>query len=828
MFAEKKSCGPAAMNAAALKSTFLDAEDEMGKYKRLCRRGILGLLMVLILLETDQLIAQQSSMLEGHSLYDALKTFELRGKVSVSDFKLKRDRADMTFTGDFYFAAPVNGRVTGAVFIGEGAFREEPPGDAFEKENLERLLRADTAESDFRTAVMRFSDDTLEIIDKGMDTSAAPPEEALKLAEELEPRLLKETGINISARLLISLANKESPGVFLAQFDKGRRNRFTFVIDPQTRIPGSIFGINGGEKTMLFSYSQRYFDNDLWIVTYSEEDFKRGRVRYSDAFDMVSPLHYKMEIDLRDPRKLLRTQVRIDFVSSIDNLSALSMNVNEDLSEYDNVRLKDAMRIKSAKYAGQDLPFVQEDWEIGLTLLLPKPLHKGEKFSVDLLLEGDFIDDQRVILYGFYPQSNTCWYPRHGFLTRSTYDLVFRHNKHYQVSSVGKLIRESGWPDEENERLTEFRMDKPVAMVTFAAGSIERHTERRKLSIGEVPIDFYSLPSSFASIKEDFILAELGNALDYFCVLFGPYPYENFRATFHPFRFGQGFPTLLLIPNADSARREVYSFIAHETAHQWWGHIVAWRSYRDQWLSEGFAEYSGILYTQLRDKSDSARELIKNAHETLIRPPITGSGIGSGKVAEIGPLILGRRLRTRKTMNAYNDLIYDKGALVLRMLHFLFSDPSSGNGQSFYDMMSDFVKRFENKAASTEDFIDVASTHFAKTPIARHLGLKDLNWFFRQWIYEAKLPSYRMEYTMEPGPNGQTVVKGIVFQENAGPDWLMPLPVVFTFGNRQGRSLVYVNGPQTPFQMNLPMKPTSVDLDPEHWILSEKTSTKKR
>ena len=38
-------------------------------------------------------------------------------------------------------------------------------------------------------------------------------------------------------------------------------------------------------------------------------------------------------------------------------------------------------------------------------------------------------------------------------------------------------------------------------------------------------------------------------------------------------------------------------FISHEGAHQWWGNIVGWRSYRDQWMSEGFAEYSGILYT---------------------------------------------------------------------------------------------------------------------------------------------------------------------------------------------------------------------------------------
>ena len=37
---------------------------------------------------------------------------------------------------------------------------------------------------------------------------------------------------------------------------------------------------------------------------------------------------------------------------------------------------------------------------------------------------------------------------------------------------------------------------------------------------------------------------------------------------------------------------------AHEVAHQWWGHIVGWKSYRDQWMSEGFSEFFYIaLYS---------------------------------------------------------------------------------------------------------------------------------------------------------------------------------------------------------------------------------------
>jgi hypothetical protein len=47
--------------------------------------------------------------------------------------------------------------------------------------------------------------------------------------------------------------------------------------------------------------------------------------------------------------------------------------------------------------------------------------------------------------------------------------------------------------------------------------------------------------------------------------MFGMYPYPILRAAFHPFRFGQGFATMLAIPNADSANPQTFAFISHET-----------------------------------------------------------------------------------------------------------------------------------------------------------------------------------------------------------------------------------------------------------------------
>jgi hypothetical protein len=803
----------------------------MHKFHRHHRSFLFFILIGLSIAAITQMPAQQMSRPEN-PLYEKLKKFELRGKASVSNLTLKRDRAVMVFTGDFYFAAPVNDRITGAVFLGAGTFHAEAPDLPFEKEYMKRFINADVAESDFHTAVLRFSDDTFEIIGKGMDANAAVASENQKLATELDERLLKETGANISARLLVSLVNNESPGIFLAQFDKGKRDRFTYLVDPQARLLGSSFSVNGGEKVVLFTYAPYQYINDLWIATYSEQDFEKKRVRYSDEFDLVAPLNYSMEVDLRDAGNNLPIKMRIDFVSLVDNLCAIPMSVNEGLTAYDNKRLRESMRMTSAKLNGQDIPFIQEDWETGLTIVLPKPMMKNEKFSLDLRLAGDFIDSQRGVdpskrlEHTYYPQDNTSWYPTHGYLKRSTFDLVFRHKKSHAVASIGKLIRETDWPDTREDRLTEFKIDKPVSFATFAAGRLERKTEK----FGDRLLEFYSIPSSVGALKESFLLAEMNNALNYYSQYFGPYPYGDFRATVHPFNFGQGFGTLLLLPTAqgvDEANRKVFSFVSHETAHQWWGNIVAWRSYRDQWLSEGFAEYSSILYTGFRDSKKSERELLKESRFKM-EAVNKGDKGAEGRVAEVGPLIFGRRLATRHTQNAYQALVYTKGALVLRMLHFLFTDPNTGKGDAFFQMLADFVKRYQGQAATTEDFMQVAGEHFARTPVARQFRLNDLTWFFNQWVYEAKYPSYRMEYSVEPGANNQFVLSGAMIQENAGPEWIMPLPVSVKFGDQEGRLLLYAKGPQTPFKLTLPAKPSSVELDPDYWIFSEKTSTKKK
>ena len=779
--------------------------------------------------------AQDNLSGRGRQLYDQIKAFKLTGGIAeVSNLTLKRDRVEMTFTGTFYFAGPADGAVTGAVFSGQGTMRAVAPPSDFEKENMKRLLNADVLESDFKTAVLRFSDDTFSLISANRKDGAAP--EALqKLANDTDARLLQEKGVNVPARLASALLNGDRPGVFVSHFDGGRRARFSYVFDPQGRIPVGGFNLSGGEKGIIFQYQSAVYFTEVWMAFYALDDYGKSGVTYSDADDVIDVQAYQLNVDVRRVPMLAMT-ARIDATIRKPNVQSVFFNIGESLSQSQQSRLVNQLRVKRARFGDQILSVVQEDWEGGFTVLLAKPAQANEQLTLTLDLEGPFF---QVLPGGFeecnYLFNNVTWLPRHGYLDRATYDFTFRHRKRDKVAAAG--TRTSEGPDAEDPQgmITKYKLDAPVAFTTFAVGPFERKSKQVAFEgrSAPIPVEFSSVPArvlqgtNMVAVNADLILDELDNDVRYFSALFGPYPYDSFGATFHPFGFGQSPATMMMLPPATRGRESnVYSFFAHETAHQWWGHIVLWRSYRDQWLSEGFAEYSGLLYSAKRtgDPNKTTMELVRDMRQALLEMPGTASGIGKGRLNDIGPIVLGFRLNTLKTLGAYQALIYDKGALVLRMLHFLMSNPTNGNDAAFLAMMKDFVDQKKNGSASTEDFWRIASIHFARTPIAGKFGLPNLDWFFKQWVYGTGLPSYSLDYETKTQPDGTLMLTGVVKQDGVPADWQMVLPMVMTFeGNQEARTSVRVSGASTPFELKVPLKPKKVELDPFNWVLSEKT-----
>jgi aminopeptidase N len=282
----------------------------------------------------------------------------------------------------------------------------------------------------------------------------------------------------------------------------------------------------------------------------------------------------------------------------------------------------------------------------------------------------------------------------------------------------------------------------------------------------------------------------------------------------------------------DESNQDTFKLTGRLTASQWWGNAVSARSYRDQWLFDGLAEYGGMLYTKNRDGDDALKKLIEMARNTLnLTKPATDAGAGTGKLTDIGPLFLGKRLTTRNSQNA-DLLIPNKGALVLRMLHYLFNDPKSPE-DLFNKMLTDFAKKYAGKTAGIEDFKTVAEEHFANTTTGKTTSSDGnglgLDWFFDQWVNKSKLPSYRLEYSIV-SEGGKNILKGTVFQENVDDDnWLIIIPIALKMSGKDFQLPIIVKGAERKFETPLPeYKSIEVKLDPDMWILSEKTTTQKK
>ena len=96
-----------------------------------------------------------------NAIYQALRTRVVNGDAfAVKDLVLRRDAGVFTLSsGTVYLYGPTAGRVTGAVFLGEGVLHVEPPS-AMERRQLKAVMKTEVLDQHFTSAVFEFTDET--------------------------------------------------------------------------------------------------------------------------------------------------------------------------------------------------------------------------------------------------------------------------------------------------------------------------------------------------------------------------------------------------------------------------------------------------------------------------------------------------------------------------------------------------------------------------------------------------------------------------------------------------------------------------------------------
>jgi hypothetical protein len=312
-------------------------------------------------------------------------------------------------------------------------------------------------------------------------------------------------------------------------------------------------------------------------------------------------------------------------------------------------------------------------------------------------------------------------------------------------------------------------------------------------------------------------IADAQNAMRIYNAFFGKLPYTRIAMTQQPAAgFGQAWPTLVYMPYLayiDTTQRAqllgtrggtdtFWRYVApHEVAHQWWGHIIGWDSYRDQWMSEGFAEFSASLYVQLtrgNDKfvdfwEDLRKQIVEATPATRDRKPYT-----------VGPVTQGYRLNNAKTGNIARVLIYPKGAYILHMLRMMMYKQGQGGDQAFQTMMKDFVQTHYNQPVSTEHFKVAVEKHMTKEMDIDKNGKMD--WFFDQWVYGTEVPAYKFEYTV----SNEGVLNGKITQSGVSDQFVMLVPIYLDMGKgwaKLGSATLVGNRSVEIKDLKLPAKP---------------------
>ena len=769
---------------------------QMKKYFRLVNFSII-LFVILSCAFTYNIYCQD--------LYSRLKEpeFDQTKIAEVENIIFQRDVATFNLDkGTIYFYQPVSvveeKFVTGALFIGKGTFSFTPP-TKIEKEQLARFFKEETFEQSFKVLFLRFADTTFSELEKKLtfQTASLPD----KIYEEIgycEKYLFEERNEDIIHYLIESLTMELDNGYFYAHIDRGRYDPVFFIYNPHV-----VEEVSFRKRLSHLNYVRETINK-----FHKQEDYEKNIDFDEEIKDIIAHTHYKIETTIESngdfsAKVNMSFEIMADQINILHFLIAPKLKVEEVLDNN-----------------GSPLYFIKEDKSADLTVLLDSPLKMGDKANIFLSYHGDILERK---LGNFYIKSSVHWYPRFDWRTWATYDLTFKTPEKYEFVSIGKKIEDR---KEGKYRISRWVQETPVVNASFNLGLFKTYdiniegsppvtvlmSDAHRREIALFLLEEYGVASGKNMEKQ--VGADIANSIQLFSNLFGPYPFERIYVTETPYLYeGQAFPGLLHLSWLSFQIKDLWGkeeiFRAHEVAHQWWGIAVGYKTYHDKWLSEGFAEYSGLWYMQWIKKDNKRFFQILDEWKNDIfsnRKYVLGSG------AEAGPIWLGPRTSSSETRGDYSLIVYKKGAYVLHMLRNMLIDLKTMNEDRFENLLKDFFRTYKGKDASTEDF---------KRIVEKHCG-ENMDWFFNQWIYGTDIPTYKFSYYTSEKPDGKYLINCRVVQEDVPDDFKMYVPMTIKFkGDQFAHLRITVDKPIKEFSFPSPMKPEKIIFNEFNSVLAK-------
>ena len=748
--------------------------------------------------------------------YQELRNVGLSGEaVSVSNLTLHRDAARFHLrSGTVCFVTPVQGKVTGAVFVGDGNLIIDPPTVA-ERGMLSLLSKEREFSENFNQLALRFTDSTYDEIKKaGTPASGGCDTNVLKDSQNATRTRLR---YNLTARILQDLLGTEPGGLFVA-FVHGKRynDKLVFAIDPHGAPPFAeeIYGEDpfalplSPEEVEVMTYDENR--HGYWGSFHLADEYRKGTASSSQENGVARIEHQQLDTEVEKGAHL-NGKASALIVSQVNGLRVVPFDL------YRTLRVQSVTGEK-----GEAIPFIQEDKneDYQFFVILPEALAAGQKYTITTNYSGK----DAVMRTGdgnYYPVARENWYPNvasSALGDYTAYDLTFRIPKGLQMAATGNMISAK---DEGDRNISVWKSEGPITVAGFNFGkfkadqsNLEKIGVTVKAYANKEPPDWVKslqhrnegdLPSQGAqrayenmnyvptgtmdtTVLNKKALAEGQLAMQLYTDYFGKVPFKEVALTQQTAcNYGQAWPGLVWVPicyyfdttvrhelGLDFSDRGYWrSVTAHEVAHQWWGHTVGFNSYRDQWMSEGFAELSASLYLQMVYNKEPQKYAQFWEDQHLLLTERNAQGF---RAIDVGSLTLGYRLTNSRTGGVTRRLIYPKGGYILHMIRMMMWDRKTGDDQ-FKAMMQDFVKTYYGKSASTEDFKAMVEKHI--TPDMNVDGTGKMDWFFNEYVYGTALPAYKFDTSFGKDEKGDVLFSFKITQSGVDENFRMVVPIYF-------------------------------------------------
>jgi len=456
------------------------------------------------------------------------------------------------------------------------------------------------------------------------------------------------------------------------------------------------------------------------------------------------------------------------------------------------------------------------------------------------------------------------WYPHLGDQAEfAPYDITMRWPRHLKLVATGAKIDEQIAGD---FRVGHWHSEKPLSIAGFNLGEyasnsitidsrtidlyanrqLEQALSNRLDSQNHDPLPPIEVPFSISGGRSREAmhppppspadaLKQLGKDIDssvrFYEKFNGPFPFRTLSVSQIPGTFGQGWPGLLYIstfsflsPEAQnraglsSTHQEAFTDIVpyHEVAHQWWGNVVGWSNYRDQWIDEAIANYLALLFADSRKPFEHELRRWLERYRKQLQEKTPGSDTPA---SEIGALPLGNRLNSSKSPFGFEEVIYSKGSWVIHMLREMLRQPGTKDPDAkFVAFLLNLSSKYAYRALSTDDLQHEVEA--VMTPAMDLEGGRSMEWFFEQWVRGTGIPHYRVEFSTHNTDKGE-VVRGKLFQTGVPRSFIASVPI---YANNGPGHPVYLGavvaaGPETSFHFTVQTPPHKLVIDPQMTLL---------